>query len=203
MKSYRRHQSFAILFGVSMFLLWIYFIILKPSLFVLIFGLPVLAVILREVVNSINRLRTLAKWRPEFVSEIILKLIDGRALEKHLVATPVPNGVLLWFEYSRNLIEGDVTLREILSPVIRETTVRLRPGWRRFAKQPGIEPIAIRFSEMIVGETWLDFRLQFYNRNVFANNPRSSAKVRIYAICETYHAEDRVQVPPIRRVGVK
>jgi len=192
MKSYRRHHYFGVLIGVLVFFLWIYFILFKPSLFVLIFGLSGLAVILWQVVKSINRLRKLANWRPEFVSEIILKLNDGNVLEKHLLSTPVPNGVLVFFEHSRNLIEGDVVLRQITSPTVRETTVRLSPGWKRFAKQADIEPIEIRLSEVSLGETWLEFRLQLYNRNVFATNHRTCEKVRIYAISETYQVEGRV-----------
>jgi hypothetical protein len=54
-----------------------------------------------------------------------------------------------------------------------------------------MEPIEIRLSEVSLGETWLDFRLQLYNRNVFAKNPRTCEKVRIYAINEAYQVEAR------------
>jgi hypothetical protein len=92
--------------------------------------------------------------------------------------------MLLFFESKSNLIEGNLTLRQQLASVIRESSVRLRPGWRKYVNWGNSEPIELLVADMDAEEARLDCALQFYNRNPFVSNTNKFEEALIVIIRE-------------------
>jgi hypothetical protein len=106
-----------------------------------------------------------------------LKLVDGRATEKCSVSNLSQGTWLFFFEGNRNLIEGDISVRQVVGPFTRESVERLRPGWRKIARGYSVAPVEFVIDGAMASEVTVDFDLRFYARNIFVPNHRESEKV--------------------------
>lgn len=172
LENYRRRQFVSIAVGTSVVLVWIYFLLFKLNGFVLVFGLPVLVVASKGIGKSVTGLRTVALRKPTFANQFELALNNDRVSERHLLSGPIPDGVMLFFETSRNLIEGAITLRKTTPESTVVTTTQLKPGWRRFAKGSNSNPVEIVLRGGDPGETWLELDLRLYRPNPFLQSKK-------------------------------
>jgi len=184
LENYRRRQFVSIAVGTSIVLLWIYFLLFKLDGFVLVFGLPVLIGASKGIGKSVMALRTTALRKPTFANQFKLVLNNDRISEKHLLSGPFPDGVMLFFETSRNLIEGEIIVRKITIGSTLVTSTRLKPGWRRYAKRSNLDPVEILLRGGHHGETWLEFDLRFYRPNPLSELKKVET-VYVYSVVHT------------------
>jgi hypothetical protein len=118
----------------------------------------------------------------DHTAQVSLKLTEGRVADHIILLRGVSDTCLLFFESNRNLIEGDITLRQTSSSVVRESVARLRPGWKRIARGANAEPIEFVLDDLDVREINLEFHVCFYNRNPFIANRAESEQVLVVFI---------------------
>jgi hypothetical protein len=150
-----------------------------------LFAFPVFAGGCRGVYRCIRDLLRFSRAEIKATVQVSLQLLDGRtALTTDLPATGLSSAVL-FFDTSRNLIEGTVVTRRSSGPAVRESAVSLRPGWKRFARGQDNDPIELMEEWVNDGGATVQFDLQFHNRNPFIANHAKSENALIVLMRES------------------
>jgi hypothetical protein len=179
--------------SILLMLLWCFFWQSRRSGIVVLFAFPVFWGTGRGIFHAIKSTLRLASAQVEHIAEISLKLSNGCAVEKHSLPCSAQGTCMLFFQSSRNLIEGGITLKQVTPSVIRETPVRLRPGWRKIARGYDITPVEFVIDGVDSGEVFLDFDLRIFNRNLFRPNLQESEKVLVLLMKECMQTERRAE----------
>lgn len=159
---------------------WIWYYEFHPGEFIKLLLIPACWGFGRGIILSIKSIVELSSVTIDHAVELSLKLTDGRVSEKHMLPSHARGTCLVFFETSRNLIEGNVTLSQTVPPVVRETPILLKPGWRKIARgnydtSPLEFPVSIEESI----EVSLNFSLRIYCRSGFAASRAKSESVLI------------------------
>jgi hypothetical protein len=169
---------------ILLVILWCYFLQNRHSGIALVFALTVFLGAAQGILRTLRCTGRLISAQVQQINEISLKVSNGSVTEKHSLPCSVHGRCMLFFESSRNLIEGKITLRQVTASVTMEAPLRLKPGWRKIARRSDITPVEFEIDGAESLEVYVDFDLHIFNRNLFRPNLQESENVLVLLMNE-------------------
>lgn len=168
---------------------WPVWMIIKPTYFLVLFALPLLIYMVVGGWAAIANVIRLYMSDVEHAIESRLKVEKGHARE----TVPFPPTkdkkmrLLFFFESGCDWIEGTITIRCSMPPLIREFVIQLRPKWRRFfRKRFNKEPIEFLVDDLDGEVCSIIFDVEIGNRRFLMPNQNRSEDILILIMKQTF-----------------
>lgn len=168
-----------VIMAVVLSAFWFFMLFAKPSSIIILFVIPVVIASCITLYRSSSSILRLTDSRDRRIIEGSLEIKSGVIVGVIDIDEPVEGTYDIYFESSRNELEGNVAFKRITALIVREAVEKFRPGWRRFSKRLNINPVEFEFQGAKGEKVCLDVDLRLANPSLYRKKLNGAENVLI------------------------